>query len=106
MQEHPMEGRKHGGVDLQAEEGKERRESEKSVKKEAGRQKRGEFTSSKSARRVYKQGSGIKKEDTEEKDKGRRGSIHSNSVVKATACPTARRYLWGGSSGLLVSLPM
>jgi len=28
--------------------------------------------------------------------KGRRGSIHSNSVVKATACPTARRYLWGG----------
>lgn len=28
--------------------------------------------------------------------KGGRGSIHSNSVVKATACPTARRYLWGG----------
>lgn len=27
---------------------------------------------------------------------GGRGSIHSNSVVKATACPTARRYLWGG----------
>lgn len=41
------------------------------------------------AREGYKQGGGMEKEDAEEKDKGRRGSIHSNSVVKATACPTA-----------------
>jgi len=51
------------------------------------------------AREDYKQGGRLEK-DTDEREKRARadgrGSIHSNSVVKATACPTARRYLWGG----------
>lgn len=90
------ETRRGSWVNLQAKEGKGRRgESEKSVKKETGRQERREEGGirARKVREEYKQGGIMEKEDAEEKDKGRRGSIHSNSVVKATACPTARRYL-------------
>lgn len=69
-------------------------------KKEGGRRTRdGEGNLKREARESPKkrEKSINKKAGGRRRRKGGRGSIHSNSVVKATACPTARRYLWGGS---------
>lgn len=71
-----------------------RSEKEKRGKEEGGR--RGTPAGEKSASEE-RHGTEEKEQDADEKEKaGGRGSIHSNSVVKATACPTARQDLWGG----------
>lgn len=72
------------------------RAREKYRGKKAGEERRAvkrEYELEKREKNINKKAGGRR---SRRRRKGGRGSIHSNSVVKATACPTARRYLWGG----------